>query len=201
MQNKLQEITDKLYQEGLSKGKQEAEKIIKTATETAERIIQEAKDKAESIEAAAQKKGQDIYSNAMTEIKMSGRQFMTDLKLQIETLILSKSVNLTLDDAFKHPDFIQALLLKSVENFKTSDSNPNLAVLLPQSMQKDLDSFLKKSIGDLLNKGLEITFDKELTTGIKIQNKEQGYWISLTDQDFALLFRDYLRPKMQEILY
>ena len=28
MQNKLQELTDKLYQEGLSKGKEEGERIL-----------------------------------------------------------------------------------------------------------------------------------------------------------------------------
>ena len=33
MQNKLQELTDKLYNEGLSKGKQEGEAILNEAKE------------------------------------------------------------------------------------------------------------------------------------------------------------------------
>ena len=42
MQNKLQELTDKLYQEGLSKGKQEGENLVAQAKAEADRIIKEA---------------------------------------------------------------------------------------------------------------------------------------------------------------
>ena len=41
MQNKLQELTDKLYNEGLSKGKQEAELLRANAKKEAEKIIME----------------------------------------------------------------------------------------------------------------------------------------------------------------
>ena len=39
MQNKLQELTDKLYNEGLSKGKSEGEAILANAKAQAEEII------------------------------------------------------------------------------------------------------------------------------------------------------------------
>ena len=39
MQNKLQEITDKLYNEGLSKGRQEAEELLKKAREESEKLV------------------------------------------------------------------------------------------------------------------------------------------------------------------
>ena len=47
MQNKLQELTDKLYNEGLSKGKQEGEEILAKAKVQAEEIIAKAKAEAE----------------------------------------------------------------------------------------------------------------------------------------------------------
>ena len=46
MQNKLQELTDKLYNEGLSKGKQEAELLRANAKKEAEKIIADAKNEA-----------------------------------------------------------------------------------------------------------------------------------------------------------
>lgn len=49
MENKLQELTDKLYKEGLSKGKEEGEAILAKANEKAAEIIEEAKKQAESI--------------------------------------------------------------------------------------------------------------------------------------------------------
>ena len=48
MQNKLQELTDKLYNEGLSKGKQEGEEILAKAKVQAEEIIAKAKAEAEA---------------------------------------------------------------------------------------------------------------------------------------------------------
>ena len=49
MQNKLQELTDKLYEEGLSKGKAEGERVIAEALKEADRLVAEAKEQAEQI--------------------------------------------------------------------------------------------------------------------------------------------------------
>ena len=46
MQNKLQELTDKLYKEGLSKGKQEGEEILAKAKVQADEIVAKAKAEA-----------------------------------------------------------------------------------------------------------------------------------------------------------
>ena len=47
--NKLQELTDKLYNEGLSKGKQEGEAILEKAKTEAESIVETARKEAEQI--------------------------------------------------------------------------------------------------------------------------------------------------------
>ncbi len=43
MQDKLQELTDRLYNEGLSKGKQEGEELLQKAHAEAEAIVAKAK--------------------------------------------------------------------------------------------------------------------------------------------------------------
>ena len=55
MQNKLQEMTDKLYNEGLSKGKQEGEEILARSRKEAEEIIAQAKKQAEEMRSALKK--------------------------------------------------------------------------------------------------------------------------------------------------
>ena len=62
MQNKLQELTDKLYNEGLAKGKQEGEEILAKAKVQADEIIAKAKAEAEAIVAAAHKDAADLRS-------------------------------------------------------------------------------------------------------------------------------------------
>ena len=49
MDNKLQELTDRLYKEGLSKGKEEGEAILAEASRKAEEIIASAKKKTDPV--------------------------------------------------------------------------------------------------------------------------------------------------------
>ena len=55
MDNKLQELTDKLYREGLSKGKEEGEAILAKAELKATEIVEAAQKKAEEIIKKAEK--------------------------------------------------------------------------------------------------------------------------------------------------
>lgn len=49
MENKIQELTDKIYREGVEKGNEEAQKLIAKAQEEAKRIIEDARKEADSI--------------------------------------------------------------------------------------------------------------------------------------------------------
>ena len=53
MDTKIQELTDKIYREGVEKGNTEAERIISEANERKENILKEAESEAKGIVAAA----------------------------------------------------------------------------------------------------------------------------------------------------
>ena len=59
MENKLQELTDKLYREGLSKGKEEGEALLAKAETKAAEIIETAQAKAKEIIKKAEKDAAD----------------------------------------------------------------------------------------------------------------------------------------------
>ena len=69
MQNKLQELTDKLYNEGLSKGKQEGEELVAKARKEAEQIVAKAKEQAEQIVAQAEQKAAELGTKTERDIK------------------------------------------------------------------------------------------------------------------------------------
>ena len=50
MENKLQELTNKLYEEGLAKGRSDAEKMVAEAQARAAAIEKEAREQAAAIE-------------------------------------------------------------------------------------------------------------------------------------------------------
>ena len=75
MQNKLQELTDKLYNEGLSKGRQEGEAILNEARSQAEEIISKARAEAARITADAEKEASELKAKVESDLK-NGRRAM-----------------------------------------------------------------------------------------------------------------------------
>ena len=55
MNDKIQQLTDKLYQEGLAKGQAEGEQILASARAEAEKILKDARSEADAVLALARK--------------------------------------------------------------------------------------------------------------------------------------------------
>ena len=66
MENKLQQLTQKLYDEGLEKGRAEADKLVADAKAQAAKIVAEAEAQAAAIVAKAEAKAEDVAKNTMT---------------------------------------------------------------------------------------------------------------------------------------
>ena len=73
MDNKLQELTDKLYKEGLSKGKEEGEAILAKAQSKAAEIVEAAQKKAEEIIKKAENDAKDYQVKVEGDVKMAGK--------------------------------------------------------------------------------------------------------------------------------
>ena len=68
MENKIQELTDKIYREGVEKGNEEAQKLIVKAQEEAQKIVENAQKEADSIVAAARKSADELAENTKSEL-------------------------------------------------------------------------------------------------------------------------------------
>ena len=93
MENKLQELTDKLYNEGLSKGRQEAEALKAAAAKESEQIISDARKEAERILETARKEAEELRTRVEGDIRMASSQTISALRQQIENIIITKAVS------------------------------------------------------------------------------------------------------------
>ncbi len=202
MQKKLQELTDKLYQEGIDKAKEEAEKIVKDAKKEAEEIRSKAKKESEKIVKDAEKNAEEIKKNSLNELQLASKQAISDLKQRISNLIEMKAVAPKTKEAFDDKDFTKDVILTIVKNWDPNDeSQVNLKVLLPEKKQKEFEKFFKSKAKDLLDKGLEIEFSENIKGGFRIGPKDGSYFISFSDEDFESFFKTFLRPRLVEMLY
>ncbi|MDR0385565.1 MAG: hypothetical protein LBH60_05770 [Prevotellaceae bacterium] len=199
--NKLQELTDKLYNEGLSKGQQEAEIILSQAKIEAEKILSEAKNKAMEIETAAKKQASETMSNADAEIKLAGRQTVSEIKQSVENLILTKAISPDIKRAFEDVLFVKSLIKTATERFNPRDSeHSNLFMIVPEGEKQAVSEYLAEKVSSTMS-SLEISEDSRMKSGFKIGSRDDGYYISFTDEDFENLFITYLRPRVSELLF
>ena len=200
MQNKLQELTDKLYNEGLSKGKQEGEELLAKAKVQAEEIVAKAQAEAAQIVAAAQKQAEDLKTKTASDVKMAAAQSLAATKKDIETLIVGKMTDEAVKKALSSADYVKELIKAVAEKFST-DGPVELAVVLPEALKKELEPFVTDELAKTLGAGVEASFSKKVSGGFKIGPKEGGYFISFTDETFTELISEYLRPTTKKLLF
>ena len=200
MQNKLQELTDRLYNEGLSKGKQEGEELLAKAKVQAEEIVAKAQAEAAQIIAAAQKQADELKTKTASDIKMAAAQSIAATKKDIETLIVGKMTEADVKKALTSAEFVKEML-KAVAGKFTTDGPVDLAVVLPESLQSEVEPFVTKELAKTLGAGVEATFSKKVSGGFRIGPKEGSYFVSFTDETFNELISEYLRPATKKLLF
>ena len=198
--DKLQELTQKLYDEGLAKGKQDGEALLRKAEDEAQGIVKQAKEEAEAILAKARKEAEDFKVKVEGDVKMAAQQSVQATRTDIENLVIAKVVDGTVDKAVSNEDYLKGIITAVAQKF-SADEPADLALVLPESLKAGLEPFVKNELGKLLGKGVEAAFSKKVAGGFKIGPKDGGYFVSLTDDTFKDLIGSYLRPATKKLLF
>ena len=198
--DKLQELTQKLYDEGLAKGKQDGEAFLLKAQAEAEGIVKKAKEEAEAILAKARKDADDFKVKVEGDVKMAASQAVQATRTDIENLVIAKVADCTVEKALSNEDYLKGIITAVAQKF-SADEPADLALVLPESLKAGLEPFVKNELGKLLGKGVEAAFSTKVAGGFKIGPKDGGYFVSLTDDTFKDLIGSYLRPATKKLLF
>ncbi len=195
MDNKLEQLTRKLYDEGLEKGRSEAQQLVEAAREEASKIVGQARAEASKIEGDARTEAEDLRRNTMTELNLAGAQMVAKLKSAIREMVVARALGDSVGNSFLDPAFVREVLLEAVRNWREGAS---LTAVLPETMRGKLD----EKFGDIVPGGeLDLEFSDGVQSGFRLMPREGGYYIDFGDEAFDAMLREYLRPKVDEILY
>lgn len=200
MQNKLQELTDKLYQDGLAKGKEEGEKYLAEARQEAEKIVEEAKAKAAQIVSKAEKDAADLAGKARSDVRMASEQALQATRKDIENILTDSIVKEGTAKALSDSDLLKEIILAVAKNFSAQES-ADLEVVLPESLKKELEPWVEASLAKNLKGGVKASFSKKIAGGFTIGPADGGWFVSLTDETFQALIGEYLRPITKKLLF
>ena len=195
MENKIQELTEKIYAEGVEKGKAEADRLVCEAKENAAEIVKKAQAEAEAIVAAAKKKAEELETNTRSEIKLYGAQAVGALKSEIATVVTDTIVKDAVKEALAG-DSVKAMLVKIAERWNSDE-----ALVISTAEADALKAYFAKNAKALLDKGVEIKQVNGLKTLFSIAPADGSYKVNFGEAEFEAFFKSFLRPQMVELLF
>ena len=198
--DKLQELTQRLYEEGLAKGKQDGEAALQKALAEAEDIVKKAREEADAILAKARREADDFKVKVEGDVKMAASQAIQATRADIGNLVVTKLTDAPVGKALSSEEYIKDIITAVAQRF-SADEPADLSLVLPESLKAALEPFVKNELGKLLGKGVDATFSKKVAGGFKIGPKDGGYFVSLTDDTFKDLIGSYLRPATKKLLF
>lgn len=196
MNTKLQELTDKIYNEGVEKGKTEAAELVAKAQKEAADIVAKAKSEAENIMNAANRNAEELKKNTQSELKLFADQSVNALRTEVANLLCGKIATDSVKAATADKGFMQGLIADLCKQWVNDGE-----VRIEAKDAEALTSYFTANAKDLLNNGVKISEVKGLKTDFSISPAQGGYKISFGDAEFVEYFKEFLRPKLVEMLF
>ncbi len=193
---KIQELTEKIYREGVEKGQAEAARLVEEAKAEAAKIIAEAKEQAEAIEAGAQKKAAEMDAGTKGELKLYTSQALNALKSEIANVMSANIVKEAVAGLTADKDFLGqfAVMLAS----KWSDNEP---IVISTADADNLKAYFAAKAKDMLDKGVTIEQVNGKSALFSIAPADGSYRVNFGQEEFETYFKNFLRPQLIEMLF
>lgn len=196
MNTKLQDLTDKIYLEGVEKGKAEAAEIVSKAEAEAAEIVSKARSEADKLYQSTEEKANELMKNTRAELKLFAQQAVNALKSEVANIVCGEIVTASVKAATTDKEFMQKMILVLVE-----DLAKNQTVNIETKQAEALTAYFKSNAKDLLNKGVKITEVNNIKADFTLIPADGGYKINFGDDEFVAYFKEFLRPKLVEMLF
>lgn len=196
MNNKIQELTDIIYNEGVAKGQAQADQILAQAREQAEKIISDARKQADSIVAAARKESADNAENVQKELRLYAAQAVEALKSEIATVVTDKIVTDSVKGFTADQKAFNEFMLRIAQEW-----GRNQQIEIKAQDADALTRYFNANAKALLDKGVKITQVNGQPAEFSIQPADGSYKVNFGTEEFMNWFKSMLRPQLVETLF
>lgn len=193
---KIQELTEKIYREGVEKGRQEAERIVAEARQQAEKIVAEAKEQAQAIEQVAKKNAAELDANTKNELKLYTGQALNALKSEVANVLTDTVVGEEVQKLAGDKDFLGKFAVTLAEKWQG-----DAPAVITAKDAEGLKAYFMQHAKQLLDKGLKIEKVNGVDTLFTIQPQDGSYKVQFGKEEFEAYFKAFLRPQLVEMLF
>lgn len=196
MENKIQELTDKIYREGVEKGNEEAQRLIANAQEEAKKIIEDARKEADLILTSSRKSADELAENTKSELKLFAGQAVNALKSEITTLVTDRIVQESVKGFVNNKDFLNEFIVKLASKWSVEEP-----IVISTEDAESLKKYFAAHAKALLDKGVKIEQVNGIKTLFTVSPADSSYKVNFGEEEFMNYFKAFLRPQLVEMLF
>ncbi len=211
----VQELINRLRDDGIKAGRQEADRLIHEARKQAAQIVAQAQEEAEALLTQAREQIQTERQAFQDAIRKAFRDTRLELAAQVRnafTAHVRRLVSMELEDR----EFLRNCLLLII--YSASSNLPQdqlLEILVPQALfapgpggtttltetgQKELHQMVLGIAAETLRQGIVLQPSSELHSGLRIRLSGEDLEIDVSDRALGDLLLKYLLPRFQAIV-
>lgn len=196
MDSQIQALTEKVYQEGVLKGEQEAAKILANANAQAEQVERDARTRAEQIIAEAQRSASELKSNTERELKLNASKLIEATKASIVDVLAGRIAGDSVQALTANPELLQRVVLDIAKGFDLKHG-----VEITSNQAEELKAYFAQNAKALLEEGLTIKQVAGKATQYTIRPQNGSFKVEIGEQEFVELFKSILRPQLAQELF
>lgn len=184
----IQELAKQLQEEGIARGKAEAEKIKADARKDADEALAAAKRESEEILARARQEAEKLLENGRNSLHLASRDVLLKLRQEL-TSILQGILDHSAARSLQEPEVIRQLLTTLLESYARGDRQ--IAVELSPKIAENLKDWLVGSMKAQI-------FGHDRMVGFCVQEADGGK-VEVTLDSVREALVPYLRGVVKEI--
>lgn len=196
MDSQIQALTEKVYQEGVLKGEQEAAKILADANAQAEQVERDARARAEQIIAEAQRSASELKSNTERELNLNASKLIEATKASIVDVLAGRIAGDSVQALIANPELLQRVVLEIAKGFDLKHG-----VEITSNQAEELKAYFAQNAKALLEEGLTIKQVAGKATQYTIRPQNGSFKVEIGEQEFVELFKSILRPQLAQELF
>lgn len=193
---KIQELTDRLYHEGVEKGNAEGQRLVEQAREEAAKLLAEARKEAEDIMAGARKEAQELDAHTKSELRLYAGQALNALKSELVNVVSDRLVKDSVKELTDNKDFMGNFMVAVAKNWAVEED-----IVISTADADALTAYFKVHAKKLLDKGVKIEKVNGKSASFSVSPTDGSYKVNFGEEEFVAYFKGFLRPKLVEMLF
>ncbi|QKS27691.1 MAG: V-type proton ATPase subunit E [Accumulibacter sp.] len=196
----LQHLIDRINQEAVEKGEQEANRIVARAREQAAALVREGEAAARAHLEKAEKDSEVFVERSTRTLEQAARDLLISVGQAVENIIADIVSDAT-DEALD-PDTLKRMMVKMAQAYaERNGTESRIEVLVGKEDQSELVRFFARQYRHRLVRGLNIRADAGVRRGFRVILDNDRVHHDFTRPAIAEALGNFLRPHLAEIVF